>query len=224
MSTWLKRFLKAPRARASAGRVDALRAHFYKRSLYRSSGEFFEALVAHFAEGHTLSDAELQLLITELRGVDGAQTPPESDIQAHLNFWEALWRKTGSVSARGCFADTLLLAGRKRDAMRHFIEVFEVRPELMSELGDEELDRLARQQPRELWLRYSLAWLRAAMEERRDEEDDTIRERYSELLEEFADSEDALTDIRNLGQMIKGAASRGQLPRALVRRGPTRER
>ncbi|WP_428268119.1 hypothetical protein [Haliangium sp.] len=55
-----------------------------------------------------------------------------------------------------------------------------------------------------------------------DERADTVRERYSELLEEYEGDGPALTRIRALGRRIADLAEAGVLPRSLIRRGRSR--
>ena len=71
--------------------------------------------------------------------------------------------------------------------------------------------------------RYRLACLQAALADYQDSsDDDYIREIYSELLEEYAGDEPAMSQIRPLGTIIDEAVASGSLPRAMVRRGASR--
>jgi hypothetical protein len=221
VSTWLQRFLKAAGPDEADTELEAL---LHKRALYRTTAEFLDALVEHFPADKPLSDTQLIALVRELRGVDGIRAPlrDSAEIAAYLRFWREIAERTGCMYARGCYADTLLLAGRRREALMEFLTVFEAQPDLMAELGDDEIEALARSAGGPLWLRYRLAWLWAALGERADSDDDTVRERYSELLEEYAGDESSLSDIRRLGDAMDRASRRGEFPRALVRRGPTR--
>jgi hypothetical protein len=55
-----------------------------------------------------------------------------------------------------------------------------------------------------------------------DERAETVRERYSELLDDYSDDPEALTRIRALGRRIKDLEEAGSLPRSLIRRGRSR--
>lgn len=55
-----------------------------------------------------------------------------------------------------------------------------------------------------------------------DERADAVRERYSELLEDYGDDPEALTRIRALGRRIKDLEEADVLPRSLIRRGRSR--
>jgi hypothetical protein len=55
-----------------------------------------------------------------------------------------------------------------------------------------------------------------------DERADAVRERYSELLEDYGDDAEALTRIRALGRRIKDLEEAEILPRSLIRRGRSR--
>ena len=55
-----------------------------------------------------------------------------------------------------------------------------------------------------------------------DERAETVRERYSELLDDYNDDPEALTRIRALGRRIKDLEEAGSLPRSLIRRGRSR--
>ncbi|HLU68624.1 MAG TPA: CoA-binding protein [Kofleriaceae bacterium] len=49
---------------------------------------------------------------------------------------------------------------------------------------------------------------------------DQVREVYGELLEQYRADPDALSRVREVGRLIEEAVQRGDLPRALIRRGP----
>jgi hypothetical protein len=55
-----------------------------------------------------------------------------------------------------------------------------------------------------------------------DERAEAVRERYSELLDDYSDDPEALTRIRALGRRIKDLEEAGSLPRSLIRRGRSR--
>lgn len=55
-----------------------------------------------------------------------------------------------------------------------------------------------------------------------DERADAVRERYSELLEDYGGDAEALTRIRAVGRRIKDLEEADVLPRSLIRRGRSR--
>lgn len=55
-----------------------------------------------------------------------------------------------------------------------------------------------------------------------DERADAVRERYSELLEDYVEDPEALTRIRAVGRRIKDLEEADVLPRSLIRRGRSR--
>ncbi|HWN70112.1 MAG TPA: hypothetical protein VNM90_20870 [Haliangium sp.] len=71
-------------------------------------------------------------------------------------------------------------------------------------------------------LRDEIETLAAAEPPDIDERAETVRERYSELLDDYGDDPEALTRIRALGRRIKDLEEAGSLPRSLIRRGRSR--
>lgn len=55
-----------------------------------------------------------------------------------------------------------------------------------------------------------------------DERAEAVRERYSELLEDYGDDGDAVSLIRALGRRIADLEDSGAMPRSLIRRGRSR--
>ena len=129
------------------------------------------------------------------------------------------------LRARARHADALLGAGRRDEAMTEFLAVFASDPGLLVELGAE-LERVACEMGGDVWLDYRLAGLRAALDAGSahagsiDDGGDWVREAYGELLEEHRDHPARLARIRAVGRLIDEAVERGDLPRALIRRGP----
>jgi chromosome segregation ATPase len=71
-------------------------------------------------------------------------------------------------------------------------------------------------------LRREIETLAAAEPADIDERAETVRERYSELLDDYNDDPEALTRIRALGRRIKDLEEAGSLPRSLILRGRSR--
>ena len=132
-------------------------------------------------------------------------------------------RDDAELHARMRRADALLAAGRRPEGMAEYLEVFARDPGLVVEV-DAEVETIAAEMGGDVWLDYRLAGLRAALDAAAaaDDEADTdwVREVYGELLEEHRDDGARLARIREVGRLIDAAARRGDLPRALIRRGP----
>jgi hypothetical protein len=122
------------------------------------------------------------------------------------------------LHARARRADALLAAGRKADAMAEYLAVFARDPGLLVELGAE-VERVACDLGGDVWLEYRLLALRAGLEGAADDAD-WVREAYGEILEEHRDDPARVARIRAVGRLIDAAVTRGDLPRALVRRAP----
>lgn len=224
VSSWLQRIAnrlaKGPDDKSARG--PQISEHFYKRSLYATPGAFLDALIEFFPAGDPLQDADLRVLVDELRGMRGPEKAlEEGDLSEHVEFWRKLAIRSASPYAMACHADTLLVAGREQEAIAAFVQVLEVEPQLLGELG-EEISAHAQRRGGGDWLHFRLASLRVAIEGLADRDDDEIRELYSELLEEFSGDAESLQEIRSLGQALEAAVERGEMPRAMVIRGPSR--
>ena len=132
-------------------------------------------------------------------------------------------RDDPDLLARARRADGLLAAGRREEAMAEYLEVFSRDPGLVVELGPG-IEQVAAEMGGDVWLDFRLAGLRAALDVAASGADDAdsewVREAYSELLEEHRDDGARLARIRDVGRLIDAAVERGDLPRALLRRGP----
>lgn len=97
-------------------------------------------------------------------------------------------------------------------------EAFDRDPALVDDFA-EELAALARRLGGAALLGWQIASLRARIEAAGD---DDVRERYSELLEEYRGDQAAVARIRLLGRRIDELTREGKLPRAMVLRGSWR--
>lgn len=219
MSSWLKRIAQRwhDEPAAATARQAEISQVFYKRSLQPSTEAFFTELLSLFSPGGALPEAELRLLIAELRGGWGAENALQEGISEHLRFWRELAHRSNSPCALACYADTLLFAERDEEAMEAFEEAFRGEPCLVREIGDD-LATHAENLGGTHWFRYRLSVLRSALGGQGDLEDDSIRELYSELLEEFSGDSDALGEIRCIGDALLRAVATGDMPRALMLR------
>ncbi len=201
---------------------DAISELFYRRPLYADSAAFLKDLLALFPEGEPLDDAELRVLLQELRGIWGAeQALVEGELAEQREFWLGLAAHTGSPYAHACYGDTLLVGGFHAEAVEAFALSLELAPHLLPEIA-QDLDDVAREVGGAPWLHFCLAKLAALIGGEADPDDDESRELYSELLEEFAGNSEALERIHYHGQVLEEAVKRGELPRAMVLRSGTR--
>ena len=170
-----------------------------------------------------MDDGELAMLIGELRGYgDFGEDLASTDPDACIRFWSALAQQTGSAYAQGCHADALMVAGRSDAAIAVYLEVFAAEPELFFELGDDAREA-ASKVGGAAWLGLRLAELRSQLAAAtRGGDGDLVRELYSDLLEEVEPDSAAMAQVREVGHLIDEAVERGDLPRALVRRGKSR--
>ena len=226
MSTWLQRIANrlVTRRDEPSARAD-ITEFFYKRSLYPDTRSFLGGLIELFPNGQSLSEGDLHVLIEELRGLWGPEKAlEEGDLDEHVDFWQELATRTSSTYAMACYGDTLLLAGREELAITAFVAALKEDPLLLEEMG-EEISGHARRLGGQGWLHFRLAKLQLSIANGAalsDEEIDQTRELYSELLEEFSGDSSSLQDIRAVGQALEAAVSRGEMPRAMVIRGPSR--
>lgn len=224
VGSWLQRILerlgaaRPPAAEtAAARRVDAV---WDRRREHASAAALFGAL-RHAVEPGPLDAASIRRLAGHLRGGFGSDYAARGGhIDEHIGFWRGLADEHDHPAARAFLADCLLAADRPAEALAEFERAFAADPGLLHEFG-EDLLPVARGLGGEPWLGYQLACLRAALTVTADGEDaDAIREAYGELCEEHHDAPAALVRIREVGRLIDGAVDRGELPRALLRRGP----
>lgn len=227
---WLKRFIERVLDRSRSDRLTAQERRvedvLFKRSLYESPEAFLEELLAQLPPDEPLEDAALARIVRSLRGPRGdAADEIDEAHEAKLEFWRGLSNRfPDHAYALACHGHALLVAEERAAALQRFLGAFALDPLLFAEFGDD-LETVAREQGGEAWLGYQLCGLRARIEGCCDSEDeaDHIREQYSELLEEHRDDEAALDKVRELGKRIAELTAENKLPRAMVRRGVTRD-
>lgn len=231
--SWLKRFIDRFRVTGGAaegseqqGRVSLA---LYRRSLHDTTASFLDELLEQLPPSEVLEEQTLALISAELRGHYGQESEKiGDDYTDHVAFWRRLSERfPNSAYASACYADVLLIGGAEELATEQFLSAVEKDPVLLYEF-DEDLSRLARAAGGESWLRYQLAALQAAIETEAaatdDEPNDLVRELYGELLEEYADDEPALARVQRVGARISELTNEARLPRAFVRRGPSRSK
>lgn len=224
-----------PRAAVQERRVLAM---VMRRDSFADERAFLDALsgevgltrdAAGEAAGEPIEERTVEVLAAHLLGPGGDRLDRlRPDLGSHVDFWAELAARSGVPLARACHADLLLLARDRDRALDEFLEALEADPTLVQFRS--EFAELARERGGEAHMRYRMACLRGALAGYRsdgepdladdDGDDDYVRELYGELLEDHRGDPDALARIRELGALIDQAVDRGELPRAIVRRGP----
>jgi hypothetical protein len=229
-TSWFRRLFDRlgarPQTLGASAQADRIEAVWRRRRELESAAALFHALRRAIGTG-PLELAAIRQLAGNLRGGFGSEYAARGGhVEEHIAFWRELAererdREDGDgAAARAFLADCLLAAGRLPEALAEFARAFAVEPTLLHEFGEEllEVTRKAGGAP---WLDYRLACLRAAIAMGGDGEDgDEVRELYGELCDEYRGDPTALAGIRAVGREIDQAVARGDLPRALVRRGP----
>lgn len=176
------------------------------------------------ARPDTIDEHTVEILALNLHGHDGEELDRVgAHVGDHLALWSTVVERSASHLARACRADVLLRSGDRAAALGDFLDAVEGDPGLVAFQPD--LAALAREAGGEATLRFRIAELRAALAglaSDDDDDDDRVREMYGELLEEFRAEPGAIARIREVGALIDAAVDRGELPRAIVRRGPRR--
>jgi tetratricopeptide (TPR) repeat protein len=209
---WLKRFIErvtGPDEPAQAAQVGAV---LDRRGVFENDQALLDGLLEVLDA--PLEDAALARVARALR------VRPAGDVEIdpgdQLDFWTALARRhPANPYVHACLGDALLAAGRSDEALLPLLEAIELEPSLVAEFGDD-LAPLAGRAGGLEHLRYQLADLRARLDD--PDEAEEVRERYSEMLEDYRGNEPAMARIRALGAVINQLAAAGKLPRAFVRR------
>ncbi len=225
------RAVPGPRAGAQERRVLAI---VMRRDSFADERAFLDALSAELLETgeaprEPIEERTVEVLAAHLLGPGGEGLDPvRPHLGRHVELWARLAGQSGIPLARACHADLLLLARDRDRALDEFLDALDADPTLVQFRS--EFAELARERGGEAHMRYRMACLRGALAGYRpdgepelgdeDGDDDYVRELYGELLEEHRGDPDALIRIRELGALIDQAVDRGELPRAIVRRGP----
>jgi hypothetical protein len=217
---WFSSFvdrLRAARTDPSSAQERRVARLLAERPSFGDEASFVAAMIAELG-GAPIGERTVEIIAAHL-GPGEAADPDE-----HLPLWTFIAERSSSHLARACRADCLLASGERGAALAEFIDAVDGDPTLVH--FHAELRELAREHGGQAWLRYRLSCLRAALagfrpnDEDEEGDDDYVRELYCELLEEYRGDADALARVRELGALIDEAASRGELPRAIVRRAP----
>lgn len=230
---WFKRFINSVLARRSRGggseqerRIAELLA---LRAEYPGLRSFLNAVLDALPPEEPLQDATVARMARSLRGIHADRLfADEAELAEHAEFWfRVSYNFPDSAYARACYADILAAADDVDGALAHFADAFDAKPELLFEFGNEVYD-MAKRAGGDIWLRYQIACLRAALDQGAhdavaDEDDDYVRELYSELLEEYRDDPAAMRRILHIGAQLRDLEAEDRLPRAIVRRGAWRK-
>ena len=225
---WLSHLVDRLRARGDAAtdRERRILAVLARRADFADEAALLAALRAALepAAPGSIDEHTVEVLALGLRGHDGEELDRVgAHVGEHLALWSSVVERSPSHLARACRADVLLRAGDRAAALADFLDAVDGDPGLVGFQPD--LAGLAREAGGEARLRFRLAELRAALaglgaDDDGGDDDDRVREMYGELLEEFRADPRAMARIRELGALIDAAVDRGDLPRAIVRRGP----
>jgi hypothetical protein len=231
---WLSHLVDRLRARGDGAseRERRILAVVARRAAFADELAFLAALRAALepdagrpasAKPDTIDEHTVEVLALSLRGHDGEELDRVgAHVGEHLALWSSVVERSGSHLARACRADVLLRAGDRAAALADFLDAVDGDAGLVAFQPD--LAELAREAGGEARLRFRLAELRAALAglgaDDDGDDDDRVREMYGELLEEFRADPGAIARIREVGALIDAAVDRGDLPRAIVRRGP----
>jgi hypothetical protein len=207
-----------------ARRVDAVIA---ARGSFASTAAWLEAVLA--ATPREIGAGLLAHLAISIEGSAGSAGPvgpagddvelAEGDGGAWIAFWGALAARAPELTAAQAYlAAAELRFGDARAALERFLDAFEAEPALWFDFA-EDIEEIAEQVGGESLFRWQLAALRAALAEVPDD-DEWIRERYSELLDMYRDQPERLLRLYPIGEEIRRLESEGALPRAMVVRVP----
>jgi hypothetical protein len=213
---WLDRLIDRLRGHGGSDQERRVAGVVYRRAAFESPAAFLEALLAAAGDGAVLDDGALARISGAVRE---HYADTDVDLALHVEFWRRLARRfPASAYALACHGDALLMAGREADGLGRLAEALAAEPALADEFDQH--DELARRLGGKAGLGYRRARLVALLEA--DEPGDEVRERYSELCDEYADDAAALTSLRPVGARIRELEQAGRLPRALVRRSRPR--
>ena len=149
-----------------------------------------------------------------------AEVPTEGE--GALGFWREIAERFGEPWLRVRLAEAELAGGDTRRALDLYMAAFEQSPELAIDEADR-VRPLAEAEGGEIVFRWQLAELRAYLDLIPDDED-WIRERYSELLDAYRDQPERLARLYELGKRIRQLEEDGVLPQAMVVRPPRKPR
>ncbi len=210
--SWLER-LRGRVGRRETAAAKRVRAAIEARATASSTTAWLDAIAAACADG---DPSGLALV--------AAEVPTEADADdtaAVLRFWRDLAARHDAPWLRVRRAEAELAAGDARGALALYLSACEA----ASELALDEADRvsaLADAEGGEPLFRWQLALLAAYLDHIPDDED-WIRERYSELLDGYRDQPERLTRLYELGARIRAMEATGELPQSMVvrpARGP----
>jgi hypothetical protein len=147
-----------------------------------------------------------------------AEIPTGSEGDDTLGFWREIAARFREPWLRVRLAEAELAGGDPRRALELYMGAFEQSPELALD-ERERVTPLAESEGGEILFRWQQAELRAYLELIPDDED-WIRERYSELLDAYRDQPERLAQLYELGARIRQLEQDGVLPQAMVVRPP----
>jgi len=215
---WLERL----RERLAGGPADVEARRVLRvidaRAEYKSAAAWLDAVLAAL-DVPLLDPHVLTHVAFALRGAGGYGDVPEEEHAAHRRFWATLARRFPREPAvLAHHADTELLFGDDRLALERFLDAFELEAGLWFEFGDD-IAGLAEEVGGDALFRWQVAELRAVLDQV-PEDEEWVRERYSELLDAYREQPDRLVRLYSVGEEIRRLEAEGALPRAIVLRAP----
>jgi hypothetical protein len=145
-----------------------------------------------------------------------------TDAAAVLGFWRDVASRFHEPWLQVRLAEAELVAGNGRHALDIYVRACEQSAELALD-ERERVAPLAEAEGGEVLFRWQLAELEAYLDLIPDDED-WVRERYSELLDGYRDQPERLARLYALGARIRQLEEEGVLPQAMVVRPPRKPR
>jgi hypothetical protein len=200
---------------ADARRVEAALG---SRAAHATADAWLTAVAAALP-GPTVAPHVLARVALALGGPAGDGDVPADDGDALRRFWAQLAARFPAEPAVIAYhADSELRFGSERVAVDRFLDAFDAEPALWFDFADDVGD-LPERLGGDALFRWQLAHLRAVLDHVPDD-DEWVRERYSELLDAYRDQPDRLVQLYPIGEQIRRLESEGALPRAIVLRTP----
>ncbi len=174
----------------------ALKQVIEQRNQFVNTQVLLEKLLQVLRGWDRLMEDSLSLLEHELRGGYGWEyTKIQNEYEEHIAFWRSMAQHfSDQPKLLGILADTLLLAGRRDEALDLFLQTFQKDPTLVYEFGGELYDFYL-EKGGDQWLEYQLVLVQAAL---KSDNEDYAKDLYRRLLEEYRGDEAAMKKISRI--------------------------
>ena len=225
MTGWLERLRERVGRRESAP-SRRVRAAIEAREprLQAWLGQVRAALIDGDADAGALALVAAEVPTEPPEPADGSSddTDAAAAREALLAFWRDVAERFREPWLRVRLAEAELACGEPRRALELYVSACEESPELALDEA-ERVGPLAEAAGGEPLFRWQIAELLAYLELIPDDED-WIRERYSELLDVYRDQPERLARLYEVGARIRQLEADGVLPQAMVVRPPRKPR